>query len=142
MRAEKFLERFSERSFAVMVALVFGAVFMLASGFAGMQVQGMTVPVAALDITHASIIPQDNSGMRVLLINGIIENRGTAAQSVPQIRADLLHNGRLVASTLIEAPIAALERGHSRGFSAKLQHPGGKLPELRLSFVERDVMAR
>lgn len=138
-RAETVLERLSDRAFAIMVAVIFGAVFMIASGIAAMQPAG-PASRPMLDITHSSLTPQDSNGMRVLLVNGIIENRSGDLVAVPQIRADLLQGERLVASTLIDAPVSLLEGGFSRGFSAKLQHPGGKSPQLRLSFVQQDAM--
>lgn len=142
LQGEAFLERFSERAFAVMVALIFGVVFMLASGLAATQTSSQSTDARKLDITHATLTPQDRNGMRVLLINGIVENRSETSQAVPRIRADILNGGRLVASTFIDTDIAMLEEGHSRGFAARIQHPGGKSPDLRLSFVEQDVMAR
>ncbi|SMC77789.1 hypothetical protein [Rhizobium sp. RU36D] len=142
LQGEAFLERFSERAFAVMVALIFGVVFMLASGLAATQTSSPSAGAPRLDITHATLTPQDRNGMRVLLINGIVENRSETSQAVPRIRADILNGGRLVASTFIDTDIAMLEEGHSRGFAARIQHPGGKSPDLRLSFVEQDVLAR
>lgn len=136
------LERFSERAFAIMVALIFGLVFMLASGLAATQTSTPPSGRFGLDITHASLTPQDRNGMRILLINGIVENHSDRPQAVPRIRADILNGGRLVASTFIDTDLPSLTKGHSRGFAARIQHPGGKSPELRLSFVEQDVLPR
>ncbi|MFA7414593.1 MAG: hypothetical protein WC048_08915 [Rhizobium sp.] len=138
---ETLLERLSDRSYAVLVASVFSGVFALAGVLSGSGTSSMqSIPDAsALDITHVSLTPQDANGMRVLLINAIVENRSTGRVHVPTVRADLLSNGEIVASTLIAAPVDVIDAGHSRGFSARLQHPGGKLPELRLSFAEADA---
>lgn len=138
---ETLLERLSDRNFAVLVALVFSGVFAFAGVLSGSGTSPMqfTPDASALDITHVSLTPQDANGMRVLLINAIVENRSTGRVHVPTVRADLLSNGEIVASTLIAAPIDVIDAGHSRGFSARLQHPGGKLPELRLSFAEADA---
>ncbi len=43
---------------------------------------------------------------------------------------------------LIEPPITEIGPGQSHGFSAKLRHPGGKTPEIKLSFIETDASAR
>lgn len=138
---ETLLERLSDRSFAVLVASVFFCVFAVAGVLSGSGTSYMrsTPDASALDITHVSLTPQDANGMRVLLINAIVENRSTGRVHVPTVRADLLSNGEIVASTLIAAPVDVIDAGHSRGFSARLQHPGGKLPELRLSFAEADA---
>lgn len=138
---EAILERLSDRSFAVLVAIVFSGVFAVVGVFSGSDASHMqsVQDAAALDITHVSLTPQDANGMRVLLINAIVENRSTGRIHVPTVRADLLSNGEIVASTLIAAPVDVIDAGHSRGFSARLQHPGGKLPELRLSFAEADA---
>jgi hypothetical protein len=81
--------------------------------------------------------------MEVLLINGIVENNGHDVQAVPTIRADLfVAKGEKVASMLIEPPVAEIKPGLSHGFSAKLRHPGGKTPEIRLSFAQTDVSDR
>lgn len=138
---ETLLERLSDRSFAVLVATVFSGVFAVAGVLSDIGASNMpSAPnAAALDITHVSLTPQDANGMRVLLINAIVENHSTGRIHVPTVRADLLSNGEIVASTLIAAPVDVIDAGHSRGFSARLQHPGGKLPELRLSFAEADA---
>jgi hypothetical protein len=83
--------------------------------------------------------PQDANGMRVLLINGILENHGDEQRAMPSIRADLISGEVVLASTLISPPQGVLEGRQSRGFSAKVPHPGGKLPDLRLSLAARGV---
>jgi len=133
------LSRFSDMAFAVMVAVVFICVFLLAGAFGHSGASARSVLKPGLAITHVTIRPQEANGMRVLAINAIVENRGAARAAVPLLRADLIANGGLVASTLIAAPVEGLEGGKSRGFSAKIQHPGGKMPELRLSFAETDA---
>lgn len=140
-RLEMFLERFSDRAFAAFVALMFGSVFMLASALAAYQLTDAEVPAGSLGIIHANATPQDANGMRVLMINGIVENRTGQAQPIPQIRADFYSGDQLVASTMIAPPVPVIEHGHSRGFAAKVPHPGGKSPDLRLSFVGRDAIA-
>lgn len=140
-RLEMFLEGFSDRAFAALVALMFGSVFMLASALAAYQLNDAEVPAGSLGIIHANATPQDADGMRMLLINGIVENRTGTAQPIPPIRADLYSGDQLVASTMIAPPVPVIEHGHSRGFAAKVPHPGGKSPDLRLSFVGRDAIA-
>jgi hypothetical protein len=54
---------------------------------------------------------------------------------VRPIRADLIADERLTASIVIAPPTDAIYAGQSRGFSARLQHAGGKVPEVRLSFM-------
>ena len=72
----------------------------------------------------------------VLLLNAIVENRTGREVTLPKLRADLLIDGQVIASTYIEPPVASLDGGESRGIVTRLQHPGGKTPEVRLSFEE------
>lgn len=132
------LGRLSDRHFAVLVAAVFGCVFAVA-GLLATPEQALPVRVAALDITHVTLTPQDANGMRVLLVNAIIENHGPEQKRIPRVRADLISGGQVVASTFIDGPAGSIDAGESRGLAARLRHPGGKLPELRLSFAEADA---
>lgn len=137
---ERRLGNLSADLFCAVVAAVFVLVFFMAGGFSflfGGAAQAEAGPI--LNITHVSMTPQDADGMRVLLINGIVENAGSATHAMPAIRAELLSGDALVASTLISPPASQIEGGHSRGFSARVPHPGGKLPDLKLSFAERDA---
>jgi hypothetical protein len=135
---EHHLQRLSDVSFALLVAGCFAAIF----GMAGQLYlgSGSTDTVRnPLDITHVSLTPQYRNGMQVLLLNAIVENRSGESVSLPKLRADLLIGGQIVASTYIDAPVTDLDGGHSRGVAARLQHPGGKTPELRLSFEDPGV---
>lgn len=135
---ERGLMRLSADFFSAMVAVVFVTVFSLAGGFTFLFAGSATAESGpTLDITHVTMTPQDANGMRVLLINGIVENRSGDNRVMPQIRAELMSGQSLVATTLISPPVSSIEGGQSRGFSARVPHPGGKLPDLRLSFAER-----
>lgn len=137
---ERKLGNLSADLFCAVVAAVFVLVFFLAGGFSFLFGQGAQAEAGPLlNITHVSMTSQDAGGMRVLLINGIVENAGSATHAMPAIRAELLSGDALVASTLISPPASQIEGGHSRGFSARVPHPGGKLPDLKLSFAERDA---
>ncbi|MCM2396241.1 hypothetical protein NBH19_09135 [Rhizobium sp. S95] len=138
---EQALQRLSEKTFAVLVSASFAMIFAAASVYAGVAAQeAAPLPASGpLDITHVSLTPQDANGMRVLLVNAIVENRSQGRTSLPKLRADLVSGGQVIASTYIDSPVEELDAGHSRGISARLQHPGGKLPELRLSFEEADA---
>lgn len=141
-RFEALLMRMSADFFSALVAFVFIVVFGLAGGFSLVAGAGADPAQAAgLDITHVSLTPQDADGLRVLVINGIVENNAGARVSVPPIRADILVDGKPVASTLIALPMNDLARDHSRGFTAKIPHPGGRNPQLRLSFAETGATA-
>ena len=133
-QTERVLQSLSNGAFAVMVALVFAATF----AFAGLILGGPAEEANGrpLDITHVSLTPRDDDGMRILQVSAIIENRGAEKSQVPKLRADLIAGGQVVASTYIATPVEEIDAGHSRGISARLLHPGGKTPELRLSFEE------
>ncbi|UHS59668.1 DUF3426 domain-containing protein [Agrobacterium vaccinii] len=129
---------------AIVAAAVVG-VFFISGGFTMLLHQNTAnaAPVDPLVITHISVTPQDAGGMDVLVINGIVENNGNEPQAVPAIRADLFAaKGEKVASMLIEPPVAEMQPGVSRGFSAKLRHPGGKTPDIKLSFAGAGVSQR
>ncbi|MBC7313362.1 MAG: hypothetical protein H5U11_12780 [Rhizobium sp.] len=123
-QTERVLQSLSNGAFAVIVALAFAATF----AFAGLLLGGPAEEANArpLDITHVSLTPRDDDGMRILQVNAIIENRS----------ADLIAGGQVIASTYIATPVEEIDAGHSRGITARLLHPGGKTPELRLSFEE------
>jgi hypothetical protein len=136
--AEAALSRLSADFFSAVVAVLFVVVFSLAGGFTFLF-SGTDSAEAGqpLDITHVTMTPQDANGMKILLINGIVENRTGGSLAMPAIRADLMSGDAVVASTLISPPNFAIAGGHSRGFSARVPHPGGKLPDLRLSLAGR-----
>jgi hypothetical protein len=132
--AESWLQRASMRSFAALVLALVVLVFGLAGGFSGLSGERAT-SAAPLHFTHVTVTPRDASGMRVLVINGIIENESGTTQTVHPIRADLVTDERLTASIVISPAADVIYGGQSRGFSARVQHAGGKMPEVRLSFL-------
>jgi hypothetical protein len=138
------LSTLSVDGYSAIVAAAVVLVFFLSGGFAALQEKSAAAsPVAPLSITHVTVTPQDAGGMEVLLINGIVENNSNDPQALPAIRADLFASkGEKVASMLIEPPVQDIKAGLSHGFSARLRHPGGKTPEIKLSFAETGVSER
>ncbi|RUM25087.1 hypothetical protein EFQ99_15265 [Rhizobium vallis] len=132
--AESWLQRTSMRGFAVLVLALAVLVFGLAGGFSGLSGERASSG-APLHFTHVTVTPRDANGMRVLVINGIVENESGTTQTVHPIRADLVSDERLTASIVIDPPVDVIYGGQSRGFSARVQHAGGKMPEVRLSFL-------
>lgn len=140
---EKLLQQVPAGRFPFLVAFAFLTVFGLAGGFAALA--GAPAPViapTALDITHVNLTPQDANGMRVLMLTAIVENPTGTTRALPAIRADLVSGGRLLARTLIAPPAAELSPGQSRGITTRLPHPGGKIPDVRLSFTDSGVSFR
>ncbi|QLF68582.1 hypothetical protein FE840_002905 [Peteryoungia desertarenae] len=133
-QAELALQSLSERAFSRLVAAAIALVLLAFVPALVIGQQGAVDQGRVLDITHVNLTPQDANGMRVLLVNAIIENRSSRSVPLPRLRADLVTDGQVIASTYIDAPTDRLDGGHSRGIAARLQHPGGKTPELRLSF--------
>ncbi|GGE12699.1 MULTISPECIES: membrane protein [Rhizobium] len=131
---ESWLQRASMRSFAALVLGLIVLVFGLAGGFSGLSGERAYSGVP-LHFSHVTVTPRDANGMRVLVINGIIENDSGTTQTVQPIRADLVTDERLTASVVINPPADVIYSGQSRGFSARVQHAGGKMPEVRLSFL-------
>ena len=132
--AEAWLQRASLRSFAALVLALVVLVFGLAGGFSGFS-GDRAYSGSPLHFTHVTATPRNANGMRVLVINGIVENESGTTQMVRPIRADLVTDERLTASIVINPPVDVIYGGQSRGFSARLQYAGGKMPEVRLSFL-------
>lgn len=142
-KAEQALMRLSADFFAAMVALVFIAVFGMCGGFTLLLGNSDGIgEKPGLDLTHVNLTAQDADGMRVLMINGIVENNGENRLELPGIQAHLVSDGSIVASAFIDPPVAGIEGGQSHGFAARIPHPGGKNPELKLSFASPDASGR
>ncbi len=132
---EAWLQQASGRHFAGLVIALCVLVFGLFGGFSGLSSSNAAVDIEPLHFTHVTATPRDANGMRVLLINGIIDNVSGTTQVVRPIRANLFADERLVASVVINPPVNVIYGGESRGFSTRMQYAGGKMPEVRLSFM-------
>lgn len=134
------LARLSADHFSALVAAAVVGVFVTAGGLKAIIPDPLPAkPVAPLSISHVSLTPQDANGMKLMLVSGIIENNTDGDMALKPIRADFLASGMLVRSVVIDPPVARIKAGESRGFSARLAHPGGKVPEVKLSFNPQDV---
>lgn len=134
-RFEAMLMQLSADFFSALVAFVFIVVFALCGGFS--LISGEKADAhegASLDITHVTLTPGFSAGQPVLTVNGVVENRANRPHAVSPIRVDLVEGAAVVSSTVIAAPVAVMDGGHSRGFSLTMPHPGGKNLQLRLSF--------
>jgi hypothetical protein len=138
--AENCLQRASPRRFAGIALALFVATVGLASNVAGLVGAGITAH-PALSFSHVTLTQRDQNGMHILVLNGVIENGTGVDASVPPIRADFLAGDRVLASILVEPPTSRLGIGESRGFMARLPHPGGKTPDVRLSFMPSGASA-
>lgn len=130
------LQQLSDVAFSLLVAIAFVSMFSLAGHLVFGSGEHPEIAAKPLDLTHVNLTPQDRNGMRVLLLNAIVENRTGREVMLPKLRADLLIDGQVISSTYIEPPVDSLDGGESRGIVTRLQHPGGKMPEVRLSFEE------
>lgn len=143
--AERKLNRFSIDAFAMLIAAAICAAFLLSGGFSYFAGSKGTdaAPANPLGINYVNIDSQYIDGQDVLVIRGIIANSGNSVVEVPKILASLsAKKGEFVASMIIQPPIREIKPGNSHGFSAKLRHPGGKTPEIKLSFMQTDVSGR
>ncbi|WP_246664938.1 hypothetical protein [Neorhizobium sp. P12A] len=132
--AEQWLQRASGRVFAVLVVAMFVLVFGLSGGFSGLSTDQAAIS-DPLQFSHVTLTPRDANGMRILVLNGIIENQGESAISLKPVRADLVVDDRILSTIVVAPPVDRIKAGESRGFMARLQYPGGKMPEARLSFM-------
>ncbi|AYG67561.1 MULTISPECIES: hypothetical protein [unclassified Rhizobium] len=133
--AEEILQQASRRSFAALIVSLAILIFGLSGGFSGLSSAPAEGAAAPLQFSHVTLTPRDENGLQVLKLNGIIENDSGATLSVPQMRADLFAGDQLVRSIVVDTPVDRLGPHESRGFSTRLQHPGGKTPDVRLSFM-------
>ncbi len=132
---EEVLQQASRRSFVALIVCLAILIFGLSGGFSGLSNAPAEATSDPLQFSHVTLTPRDENGLPVLRLNGIIENVSGATLSVPQVRADLFAGGQLVRSIVVDTPVNRLGPHESRGFSTRLQHPGGKTPEVRLSFM-------
>ncbi len=132
---EAWLQQASAKRFTVLVVALCVLVFGLSGGFSGLPTSNAAVDLQPLHFTHVTTTPRDANGMRVLLINGIIDNASGTTQVVRPIRANLYADDDLVASVVINPPVDVIYGGESRGFSTRVRYPSGKMPEVRLSFA-------
>lgn len=132
---EAWLQQASLKTFAALVLALSMLVFGLFGGFSGLSRGEAASTDSPLRFSHVTTTPRDANGMRVLLINGIIDNQSGTTQVVRPIRADLFAGEQLIASIVINPPADVVYGGQSRGFSTRIQYAGGKMPEVRLSFM-------
>jgi hypothetical protein len=132
---EEVLQQASRRSFVALIVCLAILIFGLSGGFSGLSGAPTEATADPLQFSHVTLTPRDENGLPVLKLNGIIENVSGATLSVPQVRADLFAGDQLVRSIVVDTPVDRLGPHESRGFSTRLQHPGGKTPEVRLSFM-------
>ncbi|MDQ0560914.1 hypothetical protein QO004_002703 [Rhizobium mesoamericanum] len=132
---EAWLQQASLRTFAALVLALSVLVFGLFGGFSGLSQGEAASTDSALRFSHVTMTSRDANGMRVLQINGIIDNQSGTTQVVRPIRADLFAGEQLTASVVISPPVDVVYGGQSRGFSMRIQHAGAKMPEVRLSFM-------
>lgn len=132
---ESWLQQASVKTFVALVLTLSVLVFGLFGGFSGLSQSEAASTDSPLHFSHVTMTPRDANGMRVLLINGIIDNQSGTTQAVRPIRADLFAGEQLTASIVINPPADVIYGGQSRGFSTRVQYAGGKMPEVRLSFM-------
>ncbi|MBN8951713.1 MULTISPECIES: hypothetical protein [unclassified Rhizobium] len=133
--AEEVLQQASRRSFVALIVCLAVLIFGLSGGFSGLSGAPAETAAEPLQFSHVTLTPRDENGLPVLRLNGIIENVSGATLSVPEVRADLFAGDQLVRSIVVDTPVDRLGPHESRGFSTRLQHPGGKTPDVRLSFM-------
>ncbi|WP_208250549.1 hypothetical protein WGT02_20210 [Rhizobium sp. T1470] len=132
---EAWLQQASVKTFAALVLALSVLVFGLFGGFSGLSQSEAGSTDSPLHFSHVTMTPRDANGMRVLLMNGIIDNQSGTTQVVRPIRADFFAGEQLTASIVINPPADVIYGGQSRGFSTRVQYAGGKMPEVRLSFM-------
>ncbi|MBB4568241.1 hypothetical protein [Rhizobium leucaenae] len=133
--AEGWLQQASRRSFVALIVALAILVFGLAGGFSGLTGTPAQATSEPLQFSHVTLTPRDENGMRVVTVNGIIENETGATLSVPPVRADIFSGGQLLSSVVVNPQVNRIGPHESRGFSTRLQHAGGKMPDVRLSFM-------
>lgn len=141
-RGERVLGDLPDSIFSALTAMIFLAVFFLAGGIAAVARMNDAPRATGLALTHVVSLPREANGLRLLAVTGIVENRGSVDLAPGRLHADLMLDGRLIGRTELTLATGTIPAGESRGFSTKLPHPGGKAPEVRLSFAPEAGRAR
>jgi hypothetical protein len=89
--------------------------------FSGLSGPNAAVDTEPLHFTHVTATPRDANGMRVLLINGIIDNVSGTTQVVRPIRANLFADERTGRQRDDQPAVDVIYGGESRGFSTRVQ---------------------
>ncbi len=134
---EKGLRLLSTRAFAALVALMVLSAFWFSGGFSFLapdQVVAMPARPALAIADISSRIEQAN-GMNSLLVSARVENNSQKPLAVPTIRLELTSGDTLIRTADIQPPQNLLQAGQKADFVVRLSHPGGKPPQIRLSFV-------
>lgn len=131
-RFERLLQTASPKGFAVLVTCLCAPVFLLFAGLSDQRHAVVTAP--ALAISGVTTALSDADGMKVVSVYGAVENRSDAPRAVPLIEVEVIAGGQKRTASRVLAGETVLAPGESRPFSARLPHPGGKLPDVTVSF--------
>lgn len=83
--------------------------------------------------------PVDSNGLRIIELTGTVENGSSVAASLPPVLAELRTDSGLVAKTAVSLGDAPLQAGKSAHFSIRIPYPGGKNPQVAVSFATKGV---
>lgn len=133
---ESLLGRLSENLFSLLVAFVFVAVFALAGGLLGFAHSGGQTSRDPVGFSHVTVSPRTVNGIPMMVVNGILENRGPLPLVSPRLRADVYSGAIMLSSTLFDPRLGRIGSGESLAFQVKLPNGGGKTPEVRLSLAD------
>jgi hypothetical protein len=92
-----------------------------------------------LVITHIHQSPVDANGFRIIELTGVVENRSSTARPVPAVIAELRSDSGAVNKAAVSLGDKALAAGKTATFFLRIPYPGGKHPQVAVSFAPKGV---
>ncbi len=132
--AENTLSRMGTRSFAAVVTasvfVVFAVVLFLSRG---QPLDTTAIAPGGVTISNVATSVVDSSGLRILEVNGQVENVTGYDLPAPRLAAEFDNAGDSPSITVFKLDEPVIAAGKSAAFALKLPHPGGKVPKVRVS---------
>lgn len=94
-------------------------------------------PPPSLEITElSSLVENVGPTERVLMLKGVIANKASSVQPVPEVIAEVLDvNGNTIEELRFAMPFAAMEPGETQPFSHRWLNPPAGVHQLRINFA-------
>ncbi len=131
---ENALLRMGTRSFAgivmASVLIVFTSTLLLSGG---QPSDNAAIAPGGVAISNVATSVIDSNGLRILEVNGQVENVTGHDLPAPRMAAEFDDAGDSPSITVFKLDEPVIAAGKSAAFSLKLPHPGGKVPNVRVS---------
>lgn len=120
--------------------LVAAALVILACGviFAGLRLLSENA-ASGLVIADIHQSPVDSNGLRIVELSGSVENHGDGPVSLPPLIAELKSETGSVSRSAVSLGDRQLAAGATARFLIRMSSPGGKRPQVSVSFAAKGV---